>query len=109
MNKIILIIILLLIVSFFLVYSLKNSSSLQEKECFDSGGEWKKAGRAGNFMCIHTYADGGKPCTSSDDCISSCIVVTTEKDAFCKYSDNPFGCYNIIEDYRETGSIICVD
>ena len=90
---------------------------LSEKEgCFESGGEWKRAGMMGNFHCIHNHPDAGSPCTSSDDCIGPCIVTRTlEEDpkaiekAFCKYDTNPFGCWSTIERFKEHGAILCRD
>jgi hypothetical protein len=34
----------------------------------DSGGKYQPDGMMGNYFCIKTYSDGGKPCKSSDEC-----------------------------------------
>ncbi len=106
------IIIVLLLAVLFLGYSLKDlqEKSNPEKECTGSGGEWKRAGLAGNFLCVYTYSDGGESCDSSDECVGPCIVTSVENpEPSCKNDDNPFGCYNTIENYRETGTIFCAD
>jgi len=81
----------------------------KEEICMREGGEWKKAGLTGIYRCIHKYPDGGKPCTSSNECIGLCIVTGPNIPGFCKYDDSPFGCYATIENVQRGEPILCVD
>ena len=51
---------------------------------------------AQQFMCVHPYPDGGLPCTSSDQCIGSCIFYEEDSEPFCQKEDVLFGCFGII-------------
>lgn len=82
--------------------------SQDERSCKATGGEWIIAGAAQQFICVHKYSDGGKPCSSSAECEGSCIS-KDDGTGYCKTDDNPFGCYRTIEDFREGVPALCTD
>ena len=86
--------------------------------CAVTGGEWRREGLAGVFRCVHKYADAGKPCQSSDECLGGCIVLSYNSPAQCKSDDSPFGCFTTIENFKKgppslgdplAGAILCTD
>lgn len=81
-----------------------------EMLCAEEGGVWQKVGVLGKYQCIHTYSDGGKMCTSSSQCQGGCIATTGNGTAgSCKRDDNPFGCYQFIEDKNAGKPVLCRD
>lgn len=81
--------------------------------CLIKGDKWTKTGKRA-YTCLHTYPDGGKPCTSSQECEGSCQVGHRGQPDYCEYDNNPFGCYSLVEDCREVEGericqMICVD
>ena len=102
-------IILLVFIIIIVIITLPYIGNTEKVTCENEGGEWIQAGLSQEFRCVHKYFDGGKPCSSSNECIGGCIVSDLSGSAYCKHDDNPFGCYATIEDFREQPSIICVD
>lgn len=76
--------------------------------CKVTGGRWETAGIYPEFRCIHKYPDGGKSCRSSTECRGLCIS-KGDGTGYCKYDDNPFGCYSTVEDFREGRGVYCID
>ncbi|PNK59489.1 hypothetical protein [Psychrobacter sp. FDAARGOS_221] len=73
------------------------------------GREWRLVGMAQTPTCVTNYTDAGKPCQSSDECQGHCMVGHDIERATCAASNSYFGCGATIEDFRVTGSIICID
>ena len=74
-----------------------NYDSAKAAECKKSGGRYKKQGLAGNYVCVKTYKDAFRKCTSSDQCEGDCIVnETVNPIAFCQPDDSAFGCWTTI-------------
>ncbi len=87
-------------------------SITDERACAAYGGDWIQQGLIGDMMCVFTYPDGGKQCTSSDECIGGCFVQEEGFDmegmdmmkGHCKHTDSPFGCHT-----KLNGPAMCVD
>lgn len=94
-------------------YSLKKTLSKTaqtESACADNNGTWQKVGILGNPACIYTYTDGGTTCSSSSDCQGNCIVTEIDgSNPQCAPDSNPFGCKSTVEDFAESGGIMCID
>ena len=68
-------------------------------ECLDAGGEWKWI-QADVQGCVYSYSDGGKYCTSSDQCEGDCVTNVVSNlgvEGFCEHTTNNQGCFNAIE------------
>ena len=77
---------------------------IRSKVCDMNGGELSRAGMAGRPVCIRSYPDGGKPCTSSKECLGGCVIYEppiqaqpTPSVGVCRYSSPSFGCDAPIE------------
>lgn len=70
---------------------------------------WRPVGKAQIPTCVTVYNDGGKTCTTSDECEGNCMVQNSLEAAFCESSKDSFGCGAVIEDFKQDGSIICRD
>lgn len=44
------------------------------EECADYDGRWSRFGNMDDFACSLPTMDGGKACTSNDDCETACIT-----------------------------------
>ena len=86
----------------------------ERARCEAAGGTVERAGMRGWENCIQTFADGGKTCMDSSDCIGSCRTVGEFADGGsrvtgqCTSNDNVFGCYQTVED-GVAGPALCVD
>ena len=85
----------------------------QRMQCLASGGNVEKAGMLGAERCTLSYRDGGQICTDSSQCLGNCVaeLAGANQDSasgICQRTDNPFGCYALVENGR-TGSAICTD
>lgn len=71
--------------------------------CSMSGGQWAVGGMAENHYCLLTYPDGGKPCSTSDQCTGACVLYEVTwgqpfpTEGVCKRNNNPFECFAVIE------------
>ena len=90
---------------------------IDERACEAMGGSVRQAGMMGLYHCIVPYADGGKTCRSSDDCLGRCRTSNELTDfeaapgsqfGQCEMNDSPFGCYGWVEDGAAT-PMRCVD
>ena len=54
--------------------SWRTSWFFKSKVCAMNGGTLARAGMAGKPVCVHPYPDGGKPCSSSEECIGGCVI-----------------------------------
>lgn len=98
------------ILSTFRFIGQKMKQADDQNSCEKQGGKWQKAGAIQGSMCIFTYADGGKKCTSSDECEGDCIVTQdSQTTGFCKQNTNPFGCFSTIESVKKGNGILCRD
>jgi hypothetical protein len=92
-------------------------NKIDHKACTAMGGEVRQDGMMGLYSCITPYADAGKVCRDSSDCLGRCKTsddVTNYDGApgtqvgKCEINDSPFGCYGVVE--RGTaGGMLCVD
>ena len=85
--------------------SWRTSWFFKSKVCAMNGGTLTRAGMAGKPVCVHPYPDGGKPCSSSEECIGGCVIYEppvpgqpTPSVGVCRYSTPSFGCDAPIED-----------
>lgn len=82
----------------------------KRQDCVDAGGNWEAVGKMGLPDCIYSYADAGKKCSASSECEGNCIVTEVDgSDPQCAENSDIFGCHSSIEEFEETGAIMCVD
>jgi hypothetical protein len=74
------------------------------KVCTMNDGEWVRGGMAETQFCLYSYEDGGKSCSSSEECMGACVIYEspiqgqpTPSIGVCKDNNNPFECFAIIE------------
>lgn len=85
-------------------------------ECMEKGGRMHQLGRMQSMQCVVPYADAGKRCTDSDQCVGQCRIENAAASAAagasavgqCQADSNPFGCYTTVENGRAQATI-CVD
>ena len=77
---------------------------IRSKVCDMNGGELSRAGIEGKLVCIRPYSDGGKPCSSSEECEGGCVIYEppipgqpTPSVGVCRFSQPEFGCDAPIE------------
>ena len=88
----------------------------EKARCEAAGGVIRKAGRRGWEQCVQTFADAGKACTGSADCIGECRVPESAGDlapgtpaqGFCQATDERFGCFTRVENGK-VAQTLCVD
>lgn len=81
-------------------------------KCWQEQGQWKigegyyagglyKNHRA--FTCVHNYADGGKPCGNSNECLGGkCIIYKTSDAPKCIYNNKTLMCSEVtVEKFKE--------
>ena len=81
--------------------------------CTSAGGTWRREGMIGQEMCIFTYADAGKRCTSGSECLGDCraegaAAPSGAVEGRCQATSSPFGCYSNVEQGQVSGGM-CVD
>lgn len=88
----------------------------EAKACEAKGGKVLATGMMGNFNCVVPYSDGGKDCTTGEDCMGDCRADPEDKPGKdgklhgrCQRDSTPFGCYAIIEQGKVEGAPLCVD
>jgi hypothetical protein len=88
----------------------------ERARCESAGGVVQKAGRLGWQHCVQNFADAGKACTGSEDCLGECrlagdpgsVSPGTPAQGVCQANDAPFGCYTSVENGK-AGMSICAD
>lgn len=84
----------------------------ERARCEAAGGVVRRDGMRGWQQCIQAYADAGKACTDSDDCLGQCRADLGEAGVTatgtCQANDSPFGCHAVVEDGKVQPAI-CVD
>lgn len=86
--------------------------------CQAVGGEMVESGMAGCERCIVQFADAGKTCQDSSECLGDCFAVDvhlvqpptgkTNLKGQCSASNSPFGCRARLENGKSLG-VLCVD
>jgi hypothetical protein len=94
-----------------------------QEDCLAKGGIWKKVGIFPNEICNIPTKDGGKECSSSNDCEGSCLAVLTEDQRSLlmngkKLNENVpgkctgmlrnFGCIGFVENSK-VDKFLCLD
>ncbi len=86
-----------------------------QASCVAVGGDWRREGMLGNYMCVQSFADAGKRCTDGDQCLGDCRVTEGEFPApdtaavgQCQANTSPFGCFSRVEDGKAQVGL-CVD
>jgi hypothetical protein len=81
-------------------------TAAEKADCRLQGGNVIVAGMFANEICVMPYADGGKVCRKSGDCLAGwCEVEGPESKAgTCPRDDNPFGCRSYFTEDGEIGS-----
>ena len=78
-------------------------SFYQGTVCAMNGGEWMVGGPGGvRRFCLYTYLDGGKSCSSSEECMGDCVIYDlgqpTGDVGVCQENTHPYDrCFVIIE------------
>lgn len=78
-----------------------------EDACKAAGGQWGPWGMGGFVYCNRKLPDGGKPCKTSADCSTKCVVLGDSAPQ-CQPFENQYGCYGII-DANGKKNTLCVD
>jgi len=85
-------------------------------ECDKLRGNYSRQGLAGNYMCILTFSDAGKQCSSASQCFGECIVRGNGYPkpqqmpiGQCKSDNSPFGCYATIDENGAARPLLCRD
>jgi len=76
----------------------------QRTICEGRGGDFRRAGKAGAFVCFTTPRDAGKRCEAAGDCSSACLA----RSRTCSPIQPLFGCHEILDDLGRRVQI-CVD
>jgi hypothetical protein len=88
-------------------------------DCQNRGGQVRIAGLSGNEMCALPFADAGKVCRSSSDCLGDCLLdekelggkkvgPRTKVVGRCQPTNYPYGCSTTVENGRPSWGA-CVD
>ena len=93
-----------------------TATDAERAECEAAGGTVQQAGRLGWENCVQPFADAGKACSGSADCLGGCLLEDmtdtpepgTPVEGVCQADDAPFGCYTVVEDGKVL-HWICVD
>ena len=94
------------------------ASAAERQSCTATGGTVSRQGLAGFEMCVLPYADAGKVCSDSSECLGQCraqILNTPQQSEAtqavkgqCQANNIPFGCHSeIISGTAQPG--LCVD
>ncbi len=94
------------------------ASAAERQSCTAAGGTVSQQGLAGYEMCVLPYADAGKVCSDSSECLGQCRAQTLntpqQSEAAqsitgqCQANNIPFGCHSeIIGGTPRPG--LCVD
>jgi len=95
-----------------------------QEECLAKGGKWKAVGIYPNEICNLPTTDGGKKCSSSNDCEGSCLAVDLTEEqrrslmrgekveievkGECTSWLRNFGCIGFVEDGK-VDRFLCLD
>lgn len=74
-----------------------------EAKCKAQGGKYKQGGLSQELLCHLPTRDGGKACSSSDQCESVCLAASRS----CSGEQQNFGCIDLLEN-GETVTL-CID
>ncbi len=94
-----------------------STASVDAGACQAAGGFLDRRGRMQSQICVHPYADAGKPCRDSQECDGKCVTGAQAEpgDASdgqlvgqCQADDTLFGCYAEVVDSKRVRAI-CVD
>lgn len=92
----------------------KLLSPAQAVACHKQGGEIKQVCMMGQQMCVLPYADAGKECSGSKDCLGTCrnvgdaLEIGIKAKGQCSVNSNPCGCFQQVENGRAEPAI-CID
>lgn len=92
----------------------ERATKAERQLCQAAGGEVRRAGLLGYENCILPYADAGKTCSDSSDCIGDCRLTSSGAapeetvTGTCQINDSLFGCFQTVENGR-AGHMLCVD
>lgn len=92
----------------------ETPTAAQTAACTARGGDFRRSGLAGFWLCVVPYADAGKPCSDMADCQGGCLAppnqtpVRGEAPGRCAASNSQFGCYSRVEK-GVVGPGLCVD
>ena len=93
-----------------------DATPKDQTACEAQGGDWRREGLLGEYMCVLPYADAGEACTDGDQCDGDCRLEygpshkpgTEPVTGVCQANSSPFGCFATVEDGR-VETTICVD
>jgi hypothetical protein len=81
--------------------------------CKAQNGDWRRVCMMGNYMCVSTFADAGKTCSSSSECGGRCLAEGSpdfgaKVTGKCSVNNDPCGCFQTVEN-GEAQPGLCVD
>jgi len=76
----------------------------EQARCTENGGRWGQGGGVGRFVCYTDTKDGGKACTSGNDCEGLCLARARS----CAPVTPLFGCNDVLTGGGQAATI-CVD
>lgn len=91
------------------------ADAVDPEQCAAEGGHVETLGMAEIATCVTPYADGGKRCNSSSECVGRCFAFDSTADGahpvvgYCQHDvSEEFGCFSEVLGNTATGRI-CVD
>ncbi|MEL6568593.1 MAG: hypothetical protein AAFQ22_09260 [Pseudomonadota bacterium] len=98
-----------------IVFESEKATAEERARCEAVGGDVRRAGMRGWENCIQPFADAGKACSGSDDCLGMCFLAEGDghfgeltTGGRCAPNDSLFGCNTAVEEGRITPTL-CVD
>lgn len=83
--------------------------------CQGAGGDWRREGMLGAYMCVTPYADAGRSCTDGAQCQGDCRLADDgpapmggPATGVCQANSSPFGCFTRVDNGRASATL-CVD
>lgn len=102
------------------IVKIKGGKATSEETalCEKQGGQITQEGYFQYDACSVKFADGGKACQDSSECMGDCVIQEMpKKNLFnknqaitgkCTSFNSPFGCYGLVKNGKTDG-IMCVD
>ena len=91
------------------------ASPAEETACAAAGGDWRREGMLGSWMCVMPHADAGRSCTDGSQCRGDCRLADDARPpqggpvtGVCQADTSPFGCFTRVENGRAAATL-CVD
>ncbi len=96
-------------------YRAEALAKIDQPACVARGGRIRSFGMFGTPVCAVPFADGGKPCSDSSECLGKCVLglesdvpVGPARTGECQLDDHLDGCWAEIRS-GVVGEGLCVD